>query len=661
MQSVGYAALEVIPSMKGFEGKLTSQTNPILSRSGVVGGGKFGDSAGKSMSSRFVGHAKAAAILAGGVLGGVAAIGLKIGKDSIAEAREAQRVGAITTNVIKSTGHAANVSAGQVGKLATAISNRVGIDDEAIQSGANLILTFKQIQDQAGKGNKIFDQATKVTTDMAVAMAGGSGGEPDLKSSAILVGKALNDPAKGLSALTRVGVTFDAQQQKQIKSLTAQGDTMKAQKIILKELQSEFGGTARAQATMGDKVQVAWKNIEENIGTALLPLIDDLEHAFLKKGVPALQKFSDWFQKDGTKKIEDFVHKAEPLANSLLPAVGTGFKDIRDFLKEAAPYAKQTIDAFNSLPAWAQKAVVLGAAGGVIAKKTGLLSVGKNALTGGGSSSGGLLGLVSKSKPLPVFVVNEGFGPTGPKGAPTVLGGGKGLLGKLGVLGLGATAIGGINETLNPVFTKEFGPRLGGAVSDSIRAAFHLPDPELKGIGFKIAKGFLGGLTGDKPPSSPAVSPQDVQRGIDLRRADIPKIRSTSTSIDALNQGLRTTSRQLDLIGPKGDKTFKSFGDLQRSTGEYRALLNQLPKKVQTAIETPGMIQTQRDIQDLRRKYDLTPRQVRTLFRLEGIPQARREFDAFQAHMGRHSTFEQNIELAGRGPAQSNLDGTRRR
>jgi hypothetical protein len=153
---------------------------------------------------------------------------------AIDEARESQKVSALTEQVIKSTGGAANVSAKQIGNLSSAISNKVGIDDEAIASGQNMLLTFKGIRDETGKGNKIFDQASRTMVDMAASMAAASGGQVDFKSSAIQLGKALNDPIKGITALSRVGVTFDTQQQATIKSLVASGKTMDAQTISLK-------------------------------------------------------------------------------------------------------------------------------------------------------------------------------------------------------------------------------------------------------------------------------------------------------------------------------------------------------------------------------------------------------------------------------------------
>jgi acid phosphatase family membrane protein YuiD len=86
-------------------------------------------------------------------------------------------VAAQTAAVLKSTGGEANVTAKHVSNLATAISRKTGIDDEAIQSGENLLLTFTKIRNEAGKGNDVFDQATRITNDMSVALG------QDLKSS----------------------------------------------------------------------------------------------------------------------------------------------------------------------------------------------------------------------------------------------------------------------------------------------------------------------------------------------------------------------------------------------------------------------------------------------------------------------------------------------
>jgi hypothetical protein len=158
----------------------------------------------------------------------------------IQEYTDAAKVTAQTNAVIKSTGSVAHVSAKHVDDLAGSLLQKSGVDDEAIKSGENLLLTFTNIRNSAGKNNDIFDQATKIMLDMSVALG------QDMKSSAIQLGKALNDPVKGMTALQRVGVSFTAAQKETVKNMVKTGDTLGAQKLILAELNKEFGGSAEA-------------------------------------------------------------------------------------------------------------------------------------------------------------------------------------------------------------------------------------------------------------------------------------------------------------------------------------------------------------------------------------------------------------------------------
>jgi hypothetical protein len=214
---------------------------------------------------------------AGLAIAGGLAVAAKFGFD---ELQEGQRVAAQTAAVLKSTGGAAKVTAKEIEALATSLSKMSGVDDEAIQSSENLLLTFKNVQNQAGKGNKIFDQATKAILDMSVAMG------TDLNSATIQVGKALNDPIKGITALTRVGVTFSDQQKKTIARLVETGKTAKAQKLILAELRSEFAGSARAagETLSGqlNKARNAFAEIAAEILTDLLPAITQLGERLLQ-------------------------------------------------------------------------------------------------------------------------------------------------------------------------------------------------------------------------------------------------------------------------------------------------------------------------------------------------------------------------------------------
>jgi len=160
--------------------------------------------------------------------------------DAIHALAEVDRISGQTAAVIKSTGGAAGVAAADVTSLADSIERKTGIEAESIQKGQNLLLTFTNIKNAAGANNDIFNQATAIMADLGTAMG------TDASGAAIQLGKALNDPTAGITALTRVGVTFTDGQKATIKSLQESGDLMGAQKIILAELSKEFGGSADA-------------------------------------------------------------------------------------------------------------------------------------------------------------------------------------------------------------------------------------------------------------------------------------------------------------------------------------------------------------------------------------------------------------------------------
>jgi hypothetical protein len=176
--------------------------------------------------------------IAGAAIAGAGAI---IAKNAQSLAR-IERITAQTESVLKSTGTTANGTAKDISNLAGSLENLTATEAETIQKGANLLLTFKNIQNQAGAGNDIFNQTTAAMVDVARAMG------TNASTEAIRLGKALNDPIKGISALSRVGIQFTEDQKAQIKALQQSGDLMGAQKIILAELQSQFGGSGAAYA-----------------------------------------------------------------------------------------------------------------------------------------------------------------------------------------------------------------------------------------------------------------------------------------------------------------------------------------------------------------------------------------------------------------------------
>lgn len=179
--------------------------------------------------------AKSAIGLKGALVGAFVAAGVLAGINAIARATmEAEKAQAQLNAVLKSTKGAAGLTAAELNNMAGELQKVTTFGDEAIIGAQSMLLTFTKI------GKDTFPQATEAVLDVATALG------TDLKSASIQVGKALNDPILGVTALGRAGVQFSDDQKKVIKALVDTGRVADAQRIILSELETQMGGSARA-------------------------------------------------------------------------------------------------------------------------------------------------------------------------------------------------------------------------------------------------------------------------------------------------------------------------------------------------------------------------------------------------------------------------------
>jgi uncharacterized protein YoxC len=169
---------------------------------------------------------------------------------------------------------------GRLVKLANEQARLTGVNQNTIKESQALLLTFKDIASSADEVGGAFDRATQLTLDMA------SAGFGSVTDNAKQLGKALNDPIAGLTALRRSGIQFTEAQQDQIRTLVESGRVLEAQNMILEEIENQVGGTAEATANSTDKMKVAFSQASESIGMALLPAVEAL--------VPILVKFSEF-------------------------------------------------------------------------------------------------------------------------------------------------------------------------------------------------------------------------------------------------------------------------------------------------------------------------------------------------------------------------------
>ena len=242
-----------------------------------------------------------------------------LAKKSVEGFVDQERAMADVESALRSMGSASGKTSKELSKTADAIEMRSLYDADLIlkQVTANL-LTFGNV---AGRE---FDRAQQAAVDMATRL----GGEP--QAAAIMLGKALNSPVEGISALTRVGVQFTEQQKRQIKAMTEAGDVAGAQGIILEEVEKQFKGAAEAaaDATPWRKAQVAIGQAMDVIGEAILPIIEPVAEAIASMA-RAFANLSEPKQKAGVNgaalaaALGPVLMVVGPLVSAMAPFIGT--------------------------------------------------------------------------------------------------------------------------------------------------------------------------------------------------------------------------------------------------------------------------------------------------------------------------------------------------
>jgi hypothetical protein len=209
---------------------------------------------------------------------------IDFGKEALESAKTIRMASAQVAQGIQTTGGVAGKTLEELKTRAEDLEKTTLFGDEQTMGAESLLLTFTKIR------GKIFDDAIPAIQDLATRMGGE--GPADLKGASIQVGKALNDPIRGITALQRVGVSFTKVQKDQIENLVKHNHLAQAQKLILAELNTEFGGSAvaaRQAAGPQADLKVAYENLLKAIGPLLQNGITPLV-TWLAEGVTWLTK-----------------------------------------------------------------------------------------------------------------------------------------------------------------------------------------------------------------------------------------------------------------------------------------------------------------------------------------------------------------------------------
>jgi hypothetical protein len=267
-----------------------------------------------------------------GLAGIVAALGIaKAFKSIISATIEQEAALAQLDAAVKSTGGAAGLTSKELQKMASEMQGLTTFGDETVMAMQAVLLTFTKI------GGETFPRASMAIADMAVRMG------TDLKSAAIQVGKALNDPVLGITSLTRSGVQFSDKQKDVIKQLAETGRVAEAQALILEELETQFGGSAAAaKNTFGGAIQ----SVSNAFG-------DLLEADSMGGAITSLNELEEILKRDDIKKGFDAITEAAIKIVEWTAKAASAFGSFSSEIKTTAEWAAAWQSGHISFFEWA--------------------------------------------------------------------------------------------------------------------------------------------------------------------------------------------------------------------------------------------------------------------------------------------------------------------
>ena len=169
------------------------------------------------------GKKAAAAFAVAGIA--AAAFAVKFAKDAIVAGEAAATANARIEQINKSMGLFGE-STNEVNKAlidyAEKTARATGVDTNSIKATQAKLLTFKELAATANEIGGNFERSTKAAIDL------GAAGFGTAELNAVALGKALNDPIKGISALSRNGITFTESEKDRIKVLV---ESIKSEKL----------------------------------------------------------------------------------------------------------------------------------------------------------------------------------------------------------------------------------------------------------------------------------------------------------------------------------------------------------------------------------------------------------------------------------------------
>lgn len=250
---------------------------------------------------------------------------------------------------IKSTGASAGWSQERLNNMAASLAKNSNFSEGLINQAQTRLLSYTGIVGQQ------FPRALQAVADMSTRLS------VDMTASAETIGKALDIPSEGLTALSKQGFRFTDAQKELVKQFERTGQVGEAQAIILQALESSYGGAAAAAR---DSFGGAMNAVSETINS--LMTADSASLPGLRASVEGLNETlnSDSVKEGFQSMVASLVDIGSFAANSVAQIVSLG-QTIGEHKGEIAVLVGALAGAGTAAGAM-KVAAAIGGAGGIV-------------------------------------------------------------------------------------------------------------------------------------------------------------------------------------------------------------------------------------------------------------------------------------------------------
>lgn len=281
MAELGKYYIQIVPSAEGISGNIQRAIAPEASKAGVSSGKIIAAKLGASLQNIGGGLMKAGAIATAVSVPIIAGIKKAMGAYQVQNEAETK-----LTEIYKTRIGASGQAAQATMKLASAMQKEGVIGDEVALSGAQQLATYAST-------TKTVDTLIPAMGNLLAQQKGVNATAEDATSIANLFGKAMNGQ---VGALKRVGISFDENQEKILKTGTEEEKAAMLAEVVTQNVGNMNKKLAETPAGKIQQMKNSLGDLAEGIGATLAPVLSDIAQWISTNLIPKVEAFISFLQ-----------------------------------------------------------------------------------------------------------------------------------------------------------------------------------------------------------------------------------------------------------------------------------------------------------------------------------------------------------------------------